>query len=89
MIFEQTIIRGNKQVRNDEYSPNEKLSLHLRGHNRVSGGDDWFDISKLTKDEVKTIKDLCQNDIEKEIFEDLKVNDSIDVLLHFHVYVKR
>ena len=49
MYFEQTIIRGNRQLRNDEYSPNEELGLHLRAHDRVSGGEDWFDISKLTE----------------------------------------
>ena len=89
MYFEQTIIRNNKQLRNDEYSPNEELSLHLRSHNRINGGEDWFDISKLSEKEVKTIKSLCKSKIEKEIFKNLKEGDSIDVLLHFCVYVKR
>lgn len=89
MYFEQTIIRGNRQLRNDEYSPNEELGLHLRAHDRVSGGEDWFDISKLTEKEVKTIKSLCKSKIEKDIFKNLKAGDSIDILLHFCVYVKR
>ena len=89
MYFEQTIIRDNKQIRNDEYSPNEELGLYLRTHDRISGGEDWFDISKLSEEEVKTIKSLCKSKIEKEIFKNLKTGDSIDVLLHFCVYVKR
>lgn len=89
MYFEQTIIRDNKQIRNDEYSPNEELGLYLRSHDRISGGEDWFDISKLSEEEVKTIKSLCKSKIEKEIFKNLKTGDSIDVLLHFCVYVKR
>lgn len=89
MYFEQTIIRDNKQIRDDEYSPNEELGLYLRTHDRVSGGENWFDISKLTEKEVKTIKSLCKSEIEKKIFKNLKAGDSIDVLLHFCVYVKR
>lgn len=89
MYFEQTIIRDNKQIRDDEYSPNEELGLYLRTHDRISGGEDWFDISKLSEKEVKTIKSLCKSKIEKEIFKNLKAGDSIDVLLHFCVYIKR
>ena len=89
MYFEQTIIRDNKQIRDDEYSPNEELGLYLRTHDRISGGEDWFDISKLSEKEGKTIKSLCKSKIEKEIFKNLKAGDSIDVLLHFCVYIKR
>ena len=89
MYFEQTIIRDNKQIRDDEYSPNEELGLYLRTNDRINGGEDWFDISKLSEKEVKTIKSLCKSKIEKEIFKNLKEGDSIDVLLHFCVYVKR
>lgn len=89
MYFEQTIIRGNRQIRNDEYCPNEELSLHLRAHNKVHGSDDWFDIGKLTEDDIKDIQKLCKSDLEKDIFKDLKAGDCIDVLLHFYVYIKR
>ena len=89
MYFEQAIIRGNRQLRNDEYSPNEELGLYLRSHIRGRGGDDWFSIENLTRYDVKTIKSLCENKIEKDIFKDLKAGDSIDILLHFCVYIKR
>lgn len=87
MMFETTIIRGNKQIKNFEISPNEKLDLYLRGHERGKGGDDWFDISNLTKKEVEIIKGYCKSQEEKDAFNNLQEGDTIDILLHFYVYI--
>ena len=88
MYMETSIIRENKIIADFEFEPNEELSLYLRSHIRSRGGDDWFIISNLTRYDIKEVKSLCKSKIEKDLFKDLKAGDSIDILLHFCVYVK-
>ena len=87
MMFETTIIRGNRQVEHFDFSPNEELDLFFRAHERNYGDDDWFCIPDLTQEDIDTINSLS-TDEEKEILKNLKVGDMIDILLHFYVYVK-
>ena len=88
MMFETTIIRGNRQIANFDLYPNEELGLFFRAHERGSGGDDWFCIPDLTQEDIETINSLCETDEEKELLGDIKEGDMIDILLHFYVYVK-
>ena len=89
MYFETTIIRDNRQIADFEFSPNEELNLYLRSHDRIIGDDSWFCISDLTKKDIAEIQNLCERKDEKELFEGLKEGDSIDILLHFCVYIKK
>lgn len=87
MYMETTIIRGNKQIANFDFAPNEELDLFLRGHDRARGGDDWFIIENLTKSDIKFIKNNLKTEDEIKYLSDIQENDGIDVLLHFCVYV--
>ena len=87
MYMETSIIRENKIIADFEFEPNEELSLYLRSHILGKGGDDWFIISNLTRYDVKKIKSLCKSKMEKDLFKNLKAGDSIDILLHFCVYI--
>ena len=89
MYFDTTIIRENKQIANFEFCPSEELNYHLRSHERIEGGDDWFCIPNLTKSEIAKIHSLCKTEEEKELLEDLQEGDMIDILLHFYIYVKK
>ena len=88
MFFETTIIRDNRQIADFEFSPSEELGLYLRSHDRIRGGDDWFCIPDLTKEDISEINSLCKTEEEKELLSILKEGDMIDILLHFYVYVK-
>ena len=88
MYMETGIIRENRVINCFDLYPNQDLDLYLRSHERAHGSDDWFEIANLTKNDIKTIKELLKSNEEKKFLSDLKENDTIDILLHFNVFIK-
>lgn len=89
MELEIGILRENKIVGDFSISPNEDLSLYLRSHERGEGDDQWFYIANLKQKEIDEIQKLCKTEEEKELFEELKEDDTLDIILHYYVYIKR
>ena len=89
MELEIAILRENKMIGDFRISPNEDLDLYLRSHERGEGDDQWFYISNLKQKEITKIQKLCKTEEEKELFGELKEDDTLDIILHHYVYIKR